>query len=205
MLRTEKQLLGFYLSGHPLDEFKDLYDRSCDVDFQHLDRSSSEKEYTLIGQLIEWREIINRKGKKMAFGKVEAYGGIMDIVVFAATLESSPGAFNVDSIVFLRGIVDLEREPPSFKVARCVPQTELKEKSYRTMHIMLNTVRKEEDLEPLRDILFSSSGQCGVILHVSGQDREMAIKAHAQITCAPRDEVLERIRDMPVVSEVWLD
>ncbi len=205
LLRTEKQLLGFYLSGHPLDEFKDIYERSCDVDLIRLDRSTPDKEYTLIGQLIEWREILTRKGKKMAFGKVEAYGGTMDIVVFSSTLEASPGAFAVDSIVFLKGVVDLEREPPSFKVARCVPPSELKEKSYRTMHISLNAVRKEEDLEPLRDILFSSSGQCGVVLHVNGSDRETAVKAHAQISCAPRDEVLDRIRDMPVVAEVWLD
>ncbi|PKL09564.1 MAG: DNA polymerase III subunit alpha, partial [Spirochaetae bacterium HGW-Spirochaetae-7] len=82
LLRTEKALLGFYFSGHPLDEFKEIYNRCCDVDFGRLDRSTPDKEYTLVGQLVEWREIVTRKGKKMAFGKVEGYGGTIDIVVF---------------------------------------------------------------------------------------------------------------------------
>jgi hypothetical protein len=66
-------------------------------------------------------------------------------------------------------------------------------------------VRREEDLEGLRDILYESSGQCGVMLHVKDAGSEIAIKAHAQISCAANADVVERIRDTPIVSEVWLD
>ncbi|MBN2874731.1 MAG: DNA polymerase III subunit alpha [Spirochaetales bacterium] len=205
ILRMEKQLLGFYFSGHPLDEFKDLYDKCCDVDFKHLDRSSADREYTLVGQLVEWREILTRKGKKMAFGKVECYGGTIDIVVFASTLEANPGRFAVDAIVFLKGTIDMGRETPSFKVDRLVEASELKEKSYRTMHIVLTAVRAEKDLEPLRDILFGSSGQCGVMLHVRDAGTEVAVKAHSQIRCSPRPDLVDRLREAPAVAEVWLD
>jgi DNA polymerase-3 subunit alpha len=205
LLRTEKQLLGFYFSGHPLDEFKDVYEKCCNVDFAHLERSSPDKEYTLVGQLVEWREILTRKGKKMAFGKVEGYGGTIDIVVFSGTLEANPGRFDVDSIVFFKGTVDTGRETPSFKVERLVQPSELKEKSYRTMHIALNPVRNEEDLEGLRDILFESSGQCGVVLHLSDSGSDVSVKAHAQISCSPRADVVERIRESSSVAEVWLD
>ncbi len=203
LLRTEKALLGFYFSGHPLDEFKEVYERCCDVDFAHLERASAEKEYTLVGQLVEWREILTRKGKKMAFGKVEGYGGTMEIVVFSNTLETNPGRFEVDSIVFLKGKIDLGRENPSFKVERLVQPGELKEKSYRTMHIALNAVRREEDLEGLRDILFESSGQCGVVLHVPDSGKAVAVKAHQGISCSPA--AAERIREAAIVSEVWMD
>ena len=205
MLRTEKALLGFYLSGHPLDEFKELYDKCCDVDFVHLERLSGEKEYTLVGQLVEWREILTRKGKKMAFGKVEGYGGTVDIVVFSGTLEANPGRFELDSIIFLKGSVDLDRENPSFKVDRLVQPSELKEKSYRTLHISLHPIKREEDLEGLRDILYESSGQCAVVLHVSQVEAKAIIKAHAQISCAPRADVVERLKETAIVSEVWLE
>jgi len=205
LLRTEKALLGFYFSGHPLDEYKDVYRKCCDVDFAHIERSTPDKEYTLVGQLVEWREILTRKGKKMAFGKVEGYDGTMEIVVFSGTLEANPGRFVQDAIVFLKGTVDLDRENPSFKVDRLVMPAELKEKSYRTMHITLHGVRREEDLEGLRDILFESSGQCGVMLHVKDSGSEVSVRAHAQISCAPNADVVERIRETPVVSEVWLD
>ena len=205
MLRVEKQLLGFYFSGHPLDEFRELFERSCDVDFAHPERANPEKMHTLIGQLVEFREILTRRGKKMAFGKVEGYGGSIDIVVFADTLERNPGRFVVDAIVFLRGKIDTGRETPSFKVEEFVNPSDLREKSYRDVHIVLNPVRREDDLEGLRDILYSSSGQCGVVLHVKGSQGQVAVRANAQISCAPKDEVVERLRETPVVSDVWLD
>ncbi len=205
LLRTEKALLGFYFSGHPLDEFRDIYDKCCDIDFARIERSSPDKEYTLVGQLVEWREILTRKGAKMAFGKVEGYGGTLDIVVFAATLESNPEGFKIDSIVFLKGKIDLERENPSFKVERRVLPSELKEKSYRNLHIALRQVRREDDLEALRDLLFETSGQCGVVLHLNSGGSEVVVKAHAQIRCSPAGDMLARIRQTPIVSELWLD
>jgi DNA polymerase III subunit alpha len=205
MLKVEKQLLGFYFSGHPLDEFRELYDRSCDVDFAHPERANPEKMHTLIGQLVEFREILTRKGRKMAFGKVEGYGGSMDIVLFSDTLERNPGRFVVDAIVFLRGKVDTGRESPSFKVEEFVNPSDLREKSFRDVHIVLNPVHREDDLEGLRDILYASSGQCGVVLHVKGPQGPVAVRAHAQISCAPKHEVVEKIREVPAVADVWLD
>jgi DNA polymerase-3 subunit alpha len=102
-------------------------------------------------------------------------------------------------------MVDLGRENPSFKVDRLVQPSELKEKSYRTMHISLNPVIHEEDLESLRDILFESSGQCNVVLHVKDSGSEVTVKAHSQIRCSPRADVVERLRGTPIVSEIWLD
>ncbi|MBP7262871.1 MAG: DNA polymerase III subunit alpha [Spirochaetia bacterium] len=204
LLRQEKQLLGFYFSGHPLDEFKDVYERCCDVDFAHPERSSPDRQYTLVGQLTEFREILTRRGKKMAFGKVESYQGSIEIVVFADTLERNPGRFEPDAIVFLRGKVDTDRENPSFKVEEFALPGDLREKSYREVHIALHAVRREDDLACLRDILFASSGQCAVVFHVPENGGNVPVKAHAQISCAPRDDILERIRETPVVADLWL-
>ncbi len=92
-----------------------------------------------------------------------------------------------------------------FKVAEFVEPADLRDKSYRELHISLNAVRREEDLESLRDILFASSGQCSVTLHVPTAAGGATVKAHSGITCAASDEVLERLRETPVVAELWLD
>lgn len=205
ILRVEKQLLGFYFSGHPLDDYKQIYERCCDVNFEHLERSSADRLYTLVGQLVEYRELLSKAGKKMAFGKVEVYGGSIDIVAFANVLERHAGRFVLDDIVFLKGKIDLTRDPPSFKVEDAVDPAELKEKSYRDVHIVLRTVRSEDELEPLRDVLFSASGSCGVVFHVPGQDSQTLIRAHSQINCSPRPDVMDKLREVAVVADLWLD
>lgn len=205
LLRLEKQLLGFYVSGHPLDDYKELYRRSCDVDFNRLERANPDKQYLLIGQLVEWREILTKRGKKMAFGKVEGYDGSVEIVVFSDTLEKHPGRFEPDAIVFLRGKVDTERESPSFKVEDWANPAELREKSWRDVHIKLGALRREAELDALRDLLFASQGSCGVVIHVPQAGREVAVRAHAGVSCAPSEEILERLRETYPVAEVWLD
>lgn len=205
LLRLEKQLLGFYVSGHPLDDYKELYRRSCDVDFNRLERANPDKQYLLIGQLVEWREILTKRGKKMAFGKVEGYDGSIEIVVFSDTLEKHPGRFEPDAIVFLRGKVDTERESPSFKVEDWANPAELREKSWRDVHIKLGALRREAELDALRDLLFASQGSCGVVIHVPQAGREVAVRAHAGVSCAPSEEILERLRETYPVAEVWLD
>jgi DNA polymerase III subunit alpha len=205
LLRLEKQLLGFYVSGHPLDDYKDLYKRCCDVDFAHLERCGAERVYTLIGQLVEYREILTKKGRKMAFGKVEGYDGSIDAVLFSDTLEKNPGYFTPDAIVFLKGKIDTDRENPSFKVEECVNPAALKEKSYRDLHIVLHAVKREEELDGLRDLLFASNGPCGVVFHVPQHGQRVTVRAHAGVSCAAKEEVLERIRDTPIVADLWLD
>jgi DNA polymerase-3 subunit alpha len=205
LLRLEKQLLGFYVSGHPLDDHKELYARCCDVDFVHLDHCNPDRNYTLIGQLVEYREIVSSKGRKMAFGKVEGYTGSIDIVLFADVLERNPGCFIVDGIVCLKGKIDLERSSPSFKVEALLNPGDLREKSWRDIHIALHAIKRTEELDGLRDVLYASSGPCGVVLHVLTGGQRVPVRAHAQIGCAPRDEVLERIRETPVVADLWLD
>jgi len=100
--------------------------------------------------------------------------------------------------------VDTDRENPSFKVEEFALPGDLREKSYREVHIALHAVRREDDLAGLRDILFASSGQCAVVFHVPENGGNVPVKAHAQISCAPREEVLERIREAPVVADLWL-
>ena len=76
ILRIEKELLGFYFSGHPMDEWRKVWERSCDLDLGHADRAGPDRLYTLVAMLKEWREIVTKTGRKMAFGAVEDYRGI---------------------------------------------------------------------------------------------------------------------------------
>ncbi|HTX71540.1 MAG TPA: DNA polymerase III subunit alpha [Rectinemataceae bacterium] len=206
ILRLEKELLGFYFSGHPMDEWRKIWERSCDLDLARPERASPDRTYTLVAMLKEWREIITKTGRKMAFGAVEDYAGSIEIVVFADTLERHRDRFVLDSVLCLRGKVDLSRGNPSLKVEDFADSASLKEKSWKEIHLRLKPgIAEEEDLYGLRDALFDEPGSCTVFFHVPSGEGETVVKAHVQITCSATERCLERLRELQVVEEAWRD
>lgn len=205
LLQTEKDLLGFYFSGHPMDEFRKIWERCADLDLAHVERAAPKRKYTLVAQLKEWREILTKTGRKMAFGSVEDYSGSIEIVVFADTLEQFRDRFAADAVLCLRGDVDLTRSNPSLKVEEVLDPNQLKEKSYKEVHLRLSEIRAEEDLWDLRDVLFESPGSCSVLFHVPCKSGETTVQAYSGLTCAPRPEVVEKLKGTRHVREVWLD
>ena len=209
ILRIEKELLGFYFSGHPMDEWNKIWERCSDADLAHLERASADKVYTVVAMLKELREIFTKTGKKMAFGAVEDPAGSIEIVVFADALERWRDKLVVDSVICLRGKIDLSRGSPSLKVEEYVDPASLKEKSWKEVHLRLgHAPRHEEDLYPLRDALFDEPGSCNVYFHVPSKGaggKESVVKAQVQITCSASEEALERLRTVSPIVEAWRD
>jgi DNA polymerase-3 subunit alpha len=220
LLRLEKELIGFYFSGHPMDEFRKVWERCADADLSKPERSNPDKLYTVVAMLKEFREIITKNGKKMAFGAVEDFQGSIEIVVFSDMLERFRDRLVVDRVLCLKGKIDLTRSAPSLKVEDLVDPDSLKDKSWREIHVRLEEgISTEDELYDLRDVLFESPGACSVWFHVplgkaaaegeAGAAKaaagEAVVRANPQITCSWSEETLDRIRETRAVVEAWRD
>jgi len=210
ILRIEKELLGFYFSGHPMDEWRRTWERCADADLAHPERASPERSYTVVAMLKEFREITTKTGKKMAFGALEDPAGSIEIVVFADALERWREKFVVDSVLCLKGKIDLSRGNPSLKVEEFVEPASLREKAWNAVHLRLGLAPShEEDLYPLRDAIDEEPGSCNVYFHLpadaAASAAETVVKAHVRITCSASEEALERLRSVRPVVEAWRD
>ena len=204
LLKLEKELLGFYFSGHPMDEWQRLYERCSDADIAHPERAGADRTYTLVAMLKEFREILTKTGRKMAFGAVENPGGSIEIVVFSDTLERFRERFVVDSVLFLRGKIDCSRDKPSFKVEDFADPEALQERSWQEVHVELGGgIEQDEDLYELREAILDAPGSCQVFFHLHGRACDEVVRAHAQITCSADEASLEKLRAVPRVVKVW--
>jgi len=212
MLDFEKSLLGFYFTGHPMDDFKTLWERSSTIDLAHPERASQDREYVLVAMLTEFREVITRSGKKMAFGLLEDYAGSIEIVLFPDTLELLREQLLVDRVYCLKGGFDASRGKPCIQVKELLDPGGLREKSYRELHIrMASPIEagnyEEQNLTSLRDLVYSLHGQCALFFHIplQGGRKEALLRAGAHITCSALDRDLENLKSHPLVSDVWRD
>ena len=104
-LSWEKELLGLYVSGNPLDGFKKLLE-SRTTPISKITADSVDKKLIIGGMISSVKKIITKKGQPMLFMKVEDFTGKMEVVIFPNLLERNPKALQENKIVFIAGRVD---------------------------------------------------------------------------------------------------
>ncbi|MDR3201342.1 MAG: DNA polymerase III subunit alpha, partial [Spirochaetales bacterium] len=211
-LKKEKDLLGFYFSGHPLDPFRSAWEKTVTLDISHPERATPEKNYNLIGMLRDMRIITTKKGSKMAFAALDDYNGSIALIIFPKAYEKAQHLLVEDNaIVGLTGKVELDSKKDVYQVLvdEVKNPGEMEEKAASELHIQIGEEpQQEEDFFRLRAILVDNPGACAIYLHMSRKNggaeaKEKIIKVSSQIKAAPREDVLERIKTIPWVREVW--
>ncbi len=121
-LRFEKEVLGFYLTSHPLDQHADTIERFSTCTIDEAKQLRAGQEVVVGGMLSRVRPTFTRqKQEKMAMLTIEDRQASIDAVVFPRTYDLSASLLEVDRIVFLRGKVDRNREEPNLVVDKVIP------------------------------------------------------------------------------------
>ena len=121
LLAFEKEVLGIYVSGHPLEAYEEKWKKSISattVDFQLDEETGHTKVHDgakeIIGGMITEKTIKHTKtNQMMAFITVEDLLGTVEVVVFPRDYEKNRDYLEVDSKVFVRGRVSEEDDKPS--------------------------------------------------------------------------------------------
>ncbi|WP_084389020.1 DNA polymerase III subunit alpha [Fusibacter sp. 3D3] len=122
LLQFEKEMLGIYLTGHPLDPYKEQLKSISSFNLSEL-KSSFEEDETPIakegdmvvisGMIIAKLDKITKNNQNMAFITVEDLFDQIEVVVFPKTYSASESLLHKDSIISVRGRINVkEDEPP---------------------------------------------------------------------------------------------
>jgi DNA polymerase-3 subunit alpha len=181
-LRWERELLGMYLSDHPLRRINDTLRTRCDTSIGELGPHLDGLVVQIGGAVREVRTVVPRRsatGQRMAFLQIEDMSGSCEVVVFARTFEECAALLTPDSVVVVRGKVEAQArgedderggEPePAKIIAEAVFALEdprlLTWRRNATVHLTLGAAHVPL-LGPLREALEQHSGDAPVVLHV---------------------------------------
>lgn len=104
-LQWERELLGLYLSKHPLDGFE-VYLEENSVPLGAITTGHEGKSVTVGGVISTLREITTKKGKKMAFVGIEDKTGELELIVFPDTYAKEPAIWQLDTIIIAAGKIN---------------------------------------------------------------------------------------------------
>ncbi len=106
-LLWERELLGLYLSQHPLDAYKSLLaEQSAPISSLNVDHHN--KRVAVGGSIVDAREIITRNGQKMAFVKISDEHSEIEVVLFPSIYQQTLGIWERDRVVIVKGKVSAQ-------------------------------------------------------------------------------------------------
>jgi DNA polymerase III subunit alpha len=107
-LNWERELLGVYLSSHPLEDYKDILEARA-VAIASLSRNLDGRILKVGGSINQVREITTKNGSKMAFVKIADLSGETELIVFPKTYAQNPDTWQPDKVIIAKGKVDFSR------------------------------------------------------------------------------------------------
>ncbi len=179
LLAFEKEVLGIYVSGHPLEAYEEKWKKSISAttaDFQLDEETGHTKVHDgakeIIGGMITEKTIKHTKtNQMMAFITVEDLLGTVEVVVFPRDYEKNRDYLEVDSKVFVRGRVSEEDDKPSKMICEKIIPFERTKKELWIQFPDKATFLDEEQI--VYGYLADSDGDDEVIIYCA---KERAVK-----------------------------
>ncbi|MDR2633982.1 MAG: DNA polymerase III subunit alpha [Treponema sp.] len=228
-LNIEKDLMGFYFSGHPMDEYKQAWEQQATLHLAHLE-TAPEGAYTLVGIIKALKLHTTKKGESMAFASLTDYNGEIELTFFPKLWKDLEAKIQVERVVAIKGSLDRSKnwERPGFLVDALLdlekleahaaareapgsgsipPSPSKAAASFHEVHIRLDAgaAEQEETLYPLRDLLMDTRGSCSVFIHVPVPEGETVIRTSSQMSVAADSAVIDSFVRCAGVVQVWCE
>lgn len=203
-LAREKEVLGFYLSGHPLQKYRD--------DLKNLGlRSASQLSdlpdgatIKIGGMVTEVKRHTDRNGRPMSFGMLEDLEGTAELVVFPDTFERVRELFVVDAMVMLSGKVSDRNGRVSVQVEALKPLESARQEMADSVNVLISGANlADEKLEALREIVARHEGTCPIFLHVEIGDSDRAVIRPRDLKVSPTEALFTEI-DSNLGARTWV-
>ena len=197
LLAFEKEVLGFYISGHPLEEYEEQWKRGIShvtTDFLPPEEGEEQRirdgERAIVGGMITSKTMkATKNNKMMAFITVEDLVGSVEVIVFPRDYEKNASMLNVDSKVFVSGRISAEEDRASKLILeKIVPFDIPKKELWIQFSDMEEYNRREQELYRA---LMDSEGEDEVIIYVRKEKKKKILPASRNVHVS--DLLLEKL------------
>lgn len=198
-LEFEKEVLGFYVTGHPLSAVSKKLDRFVDTKSNQTEGRDG-REVRVGGLLTTLRETRTRRGALMAFGTLEDLEGSFDLVFFAEPFAQygsllkqavSGDAGDGPTPLLVTGTLEAG-DPPKILVREVLELSRADERLAARLELKLSADEASQDrLSALRELLLKHPGECQVALHLVIPGESETVIGLPKYGVRPGTELLE--------------
>jgi DNA polymerase-3 subunit alpha len=200
-LAFEKEMLGLYVSDHPLLGVEKVLTQVTDATIPGLWDKDDRAQVTIAGVIGSVNRRYTRKGDPMVYFTVEDLVGSVEAVAFPKTVSEFGPMIREDAVVVLRGRVDHRGDDVKF-IAQSVSEPELT--ADRSVRVRVSASRMSPTVvSKLKDVLLNHPGTAPVYIHMHGETGEKVLRVGQEHRVDPRSALFAELQELLGPSSVF--
>jgi DNA polymerase III subunit alpha len=201
-LAGEKEALGFYMSGHPLDRFGE--ELKVFGARRVAELTASEGDVWTGGIVSGLRPLKTKKGDRMAVFMLDDVAGSVEVVVFPETFARHGSLIEGDAMVLVRGKFEKDDESARIVATELMPIAALKERTTREVVIHLSSQGRNA-LEALAELLARHRGDRRVSLQIDVHgEKALRVRADVAQRVKPSEKLVAEVEQICGAGSVEL-
>ena len=198
LLSYEKEALGFYVTGHPLARYSDSIKRFATCEAAGLSERTDKEQVRVCGIVSGVKELITKKGDRMAFITLEDLSGSVEVIVFPEVYSVAMELLKGEDPLLVSGELDVGEEACKILATDVALLRDVKETLAKLVHIRLTTPGLDEmQMRQLKGVVQRYRGNCTVQLHIIIPNRsETIITLPDQLKMAATDEAMAATEEL---------
>jgi DNA polymerase-3 subunit alpha len=169
-LSLEKEVLGMYVTGHPLSQYKEKIQNNTSMDNSKLNAlkedeetflTFDEKEVIMGGLILNKSIKTTKRNDLMAFLELEDLYGTIEVMVFPKILQKYNTILNEDSIIYVRGTLSIGEDGAKLLANEII---DINDTSKDGLYLKINSINDKDLISEITDIFNKHLGEESVFL-----------------------------------------
>ncbi len=206
-MRNEREALGFYLSRHPLDGYREQIETCSTATVSSLGNLGDGASVRLGGILTNVKSTLDRKGNPIAFATLEDFTGSVELLIFADPYGKYQKLVEPESAVLVTGRVSFrENEEPKVIVTRAIPLSGALDKMPATVHLRIEADRLgDQFITDLGHLADRHPGKSRIRFHLVAEDRSEVEMDARNRQVAPGRDLLDALCGLVGEDNAWVE
>jgi DNA polymerase-3 subunit alpha len=195
-LAQELHLMGMYVSGHPLDAYREQMKQMAGHTIAEALElvGDGKREIQLAGMFTAHKALMTKKGDKMGFATLSDMTAKMECVVFPKTYEEFSHCLVTDEAYVLSGTLNLSETPRKFFPRTIIPLSKYVEDKVESIKLKMNMAELEgPNIERLKKAILNYPGSVPVHLLVESPQGEVAMNLGERFFVNPHPKFIQEV------------
>jgi len=195
-LNNEKEILGYYVSGHPLDRYRLELEAFSGLDTSNLIESKDGRE-VLLGDIISGVNLkTDKRGNRMAFATVEDFKGTTEAIIFSDCFEKSKDYIQTEEMVMFIGRVSTrEDEDPKIIANEIFPLESLSSRFNCQLTVKFDEDITEKKLDAVISAMEKHTGRVPLVIETRRNGDVYYIRSKS-IQVSPNNQLMSRLKEL---------
>ncbi|MCF7808191.1 MAG: DNA polymerase III subunit alpha [Candidatus Marinimicrobia bacterium] len=206
MLNRERDYVGFYLTGHPLEGYESEIQSFSNINLLDLAAVRDEQDVRVGGIISAMKIHYDKRNNQMAFFTLNGLDGSIDALTFSDPYSKFKEYVTNDSLVFVEGKIS-KRSDDDVKVLvnKVLPIQEAQSDYAREVHIAFDpAVINSSDLETAKDLARRYSGACDLVFHLKEKGNGDRLMVARNIRVSANRTFILTLRETFGEDNVWV-